>query len=103
MMQVFFRFLFPVLLISFQFAACSSEPAPVEGKSIYAKYCIECHGVDGKLQLNQASDLSKSALMKKDVSFIITNGRNTMQPFKKVLNEKQINLVVDYIMGFRGE
>jgi mono/diheme cytochrome c family protein len=100
-MQSVIRFMLLAFVIIFQLASCSDNEKSVDGKSIYTKYCIHCHGVDGKLQLNNAADLSKSALLENDVVKVVSDGRQTMQPFKTVLHEHQIKMVSEYIMDFR--
>ena len=64
--------------------APAPEAAPVnlEGKKTFETYCILCHGADGKLGLNGSKDLSISTLSIEEKITQITNGKNTMTPFK---------------------
>ncbi|MFN0274542.1 MAG: c-type cytochrome [Chitinophagales bacterium] len=69
----------------------------MSGKDIYTKYCKLCHGVDGKLGLSNAADLSISVLTTQEKINVITNGRKAMTPFKDQLTQEQIRLVTEYI------
>ncbi len=67
------------------------------GKSVYKTYCLQCHGAKGNLRLNGASDLTISELSLIDRIEVISNGRNTMLPYKNTLNDKQIAAVSRYL------
>lgn len=77
-----------------------SGAAAEAGRSIFKNYCVACHGVDGKLGLNGAGDLTVSELTLDERIQIITNGKNTMVPFKAVLSETQIQTVAEYTLNF---
>ena len=63
----------------------------------YKMFCAVCHGVDGKLNINGASDLSKSKLTKKGRIRIITKGKGLMTPFKGILSEDEIKDIAKYL------
>jgi len=72
-----------------------SNEAP-DGAKIYKQYCIVCHGVDGKLGLNDAKDLTVSKLTEAERIVQVTEGKNAMTPFKQVLSPEEIKAVVAY-------
>ena len=75
-------------------------PAPVDnvaaGEKIFRTYCITCHGIDGKLGLNGAKDLSISQLTTEERVVQVTKGKGLMTPFEGILNAEQIQQVVAY-------
>jgi cytochrome c5 len=71
------------------------------GKAVFNAYCIGCHGEDGKLGLNGSKDLSISTLVESDIRQIILNGKNAMSPYKKVLTEKEVDAVLEYVKTLR--
>ena len=66
------------------------------GEKVYRTYCIVCHGIDGKLELNGAKDLSISTIPVEERIAQITDGKGLMTPFKGILSEEQIKQVADY-------
>ena len=79
-------------------AHCSNSEEPITGKDIYQVYCVNCHGVDGRLATNAAIDLSQSRLPMDGRLEIIQNGRVTMMGFTGVLTESQIDSVAQYTL-----
>lgn len=75
----------------------------VHGKAIFTSYCAACHGQDGKLGLAGAKNLTTSTLTDEEIVNIITNGKNAMSPYKKVLNAEEIAAVAAYVKVFRGK
>lgn len=75
--------------------------ATADGASVFKKYCVLCHGVDGKLGLNGAKDITISQLTKPERVILITNGKNLMTPFKGVLTEAEIDAVAEYTMTLK--
>jgi mono/diheme cytochrome c family protein len=69
----------------------------VLGQDVYTKLCQNCHGVDGKLMLSGAKDLSISTLTKEEQILIITKGKNTMAAYESQLSQQQIEAVAAYI------
>lgn len=81
---------------------------------VYRRYCVSCHGNDGKAKTSKgkfshARDLS-DAQWQADVSDerifnSIMNGRNVrgnMPPFSDKLNEKEVNELVTFVRGLKG-
>jgi cytochrome c6 len=78
----------------------SDAPIAYSGVAIYQRYCVNCHGANGKLGLSGAKDLTQSKLTLDSRIQIITNGKNLMTPFKSLLNEGEINAVAEYSLTF---
>lgn len=70
------------------------------GKQIFRTHCVLCHGAKGDLQLNGAKVLGQSELTLKERIAVITNGRNVMTPFGKILSEEEIRQVAQYTFTF---
>ena len=79
-------------------AAAASAP---DGQKIFRTYCITCHGLDGKLALNGAKDLSVSEVPLDERIAQITNGKNLMTPFKGILTEEEIQAVAEYTLTLK--
>jgi mono/diheme cytochrome c family protein len=80
-----------------EIAEKKGKPTVISGKDIYTKYCKLCHGVDGKLGISNAADLSISILTPAEKINVITNGRKGMTPFKGQLTAEEIQLVAAYV------
>src|SRR5690606_10680661 len=77
----------------------NKETALANGKAIYTQVCTACHGVDGKLGVSDAKDLSLSTLQHDAVVSMITNGKGLMQSYKGLLSEQEIEAVASYVEG----
>lgn len=71
------------------------------GEKIFRTYCITCHGIDGKLELNGAKDLSISEVPLEERINQVTNGKGLMTPFKGILSDEQIQHVSEYTMSLK--
>jgi len=82
---------------------------------VYRRYCVSCHGSDGKAktskgQYSHARDLT-DAQWQADVSDerifnSIMNGRNqrgNMPAFADKINEKEVNSLVSFVRGFKSQ
>lgn len=78
-----------------------STSAAVDGQAIYKKYCILCHGADGKLGINGAKDITVSTLTEAERSLLIKTGKNTMTPFEGVLTPEEIQAVAAFSMTIK--
>ncbi|MBL7796773.1 MAG: cytochrome c [Saprospiraceae bacterium] len=67
-----------------------------DGKAIFRKHCVTCHGADGTLGLNGAGDLTKSVLTQEARITQITKGKNLMTPFEGILSPEEIRAVAAY-------
>ena len=95
----------------------SAESAATKERTatqLYRRYCVSCHGNDGKSKtskgrFNHARDLT-DAQWQSDVSDerifnSIMNGRDVsgnMPAFARKLNEKEINSLVTFVRGLKG-
>jgi mono/diheme cytochrome c family protein len=80
----------------------SETPVSLEtGEHVYKKYCILCHGSDGKLGVNGAKDLTISKLTLDERIIQINNGKNAMTPFKGILDPGEIKSVAMYTMNLK--
>ena len=68
----------------------------VDGAKVYKQYCVTCHGVTGDMGASGAFDLVTSKLSLEEKIAVITNGRNTMTPFKGLLSDAKIKAVAEY-------
>lgn len=108
-----FHFFFLFLILSDLVAACGNQStgprsqatsvaaAPAEeyspdGMAVFRKYCVTCHGADGKLGLSGAKDLTLSSLSLDERIQIITNGKKLMTPFGELLSPAEIKAVAEY-------
>jgi len=95
----------------------SAEPAPSNERTaaqLYRRYCVSCHGLDGKSttskgRFNHARDLTdpqwQDDVSDERIFNSIMNGRDVsgnMPPFSKKLNEKEINSLVTFVRGLKG-
>ena len=69
-----------------------------EGASIFEKNCKLCHGIDGRLGLNGAKDLTISQVSLMERVKIITHGKNLMTPFGTLLSPEEIDSVAEYTL-----
>ena len=88
-------------------AAAEIPPAELsevedEGKKLYLQYCVSCHGIDGKLGLSGATDLTQSELDLEQIQAIIRDGRKNMPPYKDVLTDEEIKKVGEYVMSLHN-
>ncbi len=75
----------------------------LDGAAIFRKYCVTCHGSNGKLGMSGAKDLSVSALSLEDRVALITNGRGLMASYRDILSEEQIKAVAEYTLQLRQQ
>ncbi|MFK7810161.1 MAG: cytochrome c [Saprospiraceae bacterium] len=78
-----------------------ADIATVNGKQIYKNYCGICHGITGDLNVNGATDLTKSELPMNERVAQVYHGRGLMTPFKGLLKGKEIVAVTQYIEDLR--
>lgn len=101
-----------ILLISglalFLFYSCrqaNDRPTAKQTKPeeivLYNKYCKGCHGKEGDLEFSGASNLKTSVLEYEEVMAVIANGRGNMMPYNKVLTERHMQLLTEYVMDLR--
>lgn len=98
------------ICVTFMWISCSSPETQgagaaadknLNGSAIFRKNCVVCHGIDGKLGMNGAKDLSASILPLEERINTITNGRNVMTPFKGLLSPEEIKAVAEYTLSLK--
>jgi len=75
----------------------------IDGGKVYKQYCVTCHGVTGDMGASGAFDLTTTKLTLDEKIAVITNGRNTMTPFKGLLSEAKIKAVAEYTETLQKE
>ncbi len=82
-------------------SSAPAEEAAPDGQKIFRTYCVTCHGLDGKLALNGAKDLTVSEVPLEERIVQVTEGKNLMTPFKGILSEEEIQAVAEYTMTLK--
>jgi len=104
------RYLAFIAVLAFAVFACGGESPKennptkktkpkkkkVDGEKVYKQYCVTCHGVYGDMGASGAFNLTESKLTLDEKVDVITNGRNTMTPFKGLLSDAKIKAVAEY-------
>jgi cytochrome c6 len=109
-----------ILVCASSFAAKGSNGQNSAGSKtrpasqVYRRYCISCHGPDGKAQTSKgkfshARDLSDvewhGQVTDERIFNSIMNGRNVrgnMPAFANKLNEKEVNALVEFVRGLKS-
>lgn len=74
-----------------------SDLAAIDGKKKYKLFCTPCHGMDGKMAINGAKDLTKVKTSLEENVAQIYHGKALMTPFKGVLKDAEIVAVANYV------
>jgi len=82
-------------------AADAPLEASIHGKALYNNYCTVCHGQYGDAGMSGAKNLKISTLTQQEVVAIITNGKGTMPAYAKIMSEKEIACVTEYVISLR--
>jgi mono/diheme cytochrome c family protein len=74
------------------------------GESQYRMKCTLCHGPDGsgsslgrKMKVHDLRSPEVQKMSDADLTYIISNGKNNMPPFKNKLGPEQIPQVLNYV------
>lgn len=78
-------------------AVSSSDLEAIDGKKKYKLFCTPCHGMDGKMAINGAKDLTKVKTSLEENVAQIYHGKGLMTPFKGVLKDAEIVAVANYV------
>lgn len=77
-------------------SAESGQTASIDGKTIYQRECVLCHGEAGDKGVAGSANLTQSVLLLDERVYVITHGRGIMQPFKNKLTPGEIEAVARY-------
>src|SRR5262249_60853974 len=100
-----------VLAAAPHFSSAAGDPA--KGKALFEKYCVACHGPQGKgdgpagrMLKPPAADFTSAASKKKseaELAQIVENGKpgTAMGPWKGQLSPAELTDVVGYLMTLR--
>jgi mono/diheme cytochrome c family protein len=93
--------------------AVTASAVPAKGKAAYEKYCLVCHGPQGKgdgpagkALKPPAADFRSEGSKKKpkaDLLQIVENGKpgTAMGPWKNQLSQAELNELMEYVMTLR--
>ena len=91
--------LFILSICAFIVFACADKKGKssgIDGKVLYKQNCVICHGLDGKLGINNSKDLTKSPLTMDERVAIVKDGKGTMTPFSGIMSQEEIEAVAKY-------
>jgi mono/diheme cytochrome c family protein len=74
--------------------------ASVDGKAVYQKNCIACHGVNGDMGVSGAANLAESKLTIAERVTVLKNGREgtAMVSYSSLLDEDEMKAVAEYTL-----
>jgi cytochrome c6 len=90
-----------LLVVVMACGAKNSKSAEPDGAKIYKINCVICHGIDGKLGINGAKDLTASPMTLKERIQNITYGAGTMTAYKDILSTEEIEAVAQYTLTLK--
>jgi cytochrome c6 len=74
----------------------------VEKETLFRTNCASCHGMDGKLGLSGAKDLTQTKLTNTQLKKLIQKGKNGMPPFEDLIPEaNKIEALVETINALK--
>ena len=109
--------LFPLVIVAGFFAAVAVKANNNTARTapqLYRKYCISCHGSDGRAKTSKgkfshARDLTEASWQEEvsDARIFnsIMNGRNVrgnMPAFSNKLSEKEVETLVEFVRRLKG-
>lgn len=72
------------------------------GKVMYQKYCVSCHGEDGKRGLAGAKDLTLSKMDSSAIVRLLQNGKNGMpRQIQYFQSEEEVESTIKYLKSLR--
>ena len=73
-----------------------------EARNVFTLHCVSCHGVDGKLGVSDAADLSVSTLNDATIKTTILNGNDKgMMPYRDLLQPREVEGLVNFVKTLR--
>ncbi len=82
-------------------ACAPSGGSKIDAAKLYKQHCVICHGIDGKLGINGAKDITESPMTMKERIDNITFGAGTMTPFKDILSKDEIKALAKYTLTLK--
>ncbi|MBA4053889.1 MAG: hypothetical protein C0490_04180 [Marivirga sp.] len=73
------------------------QTASLSGQEIFNSTCAQCHGVDGKLGIMGATDLSSVQLEQDRIVLAVKSGKGLMVGYRHTLTDEQIQAVSEYV------
>ena len=73
----------------------------IKSGKLYKIHCAICHGINGKMKINGAKDLTKSTIPLEEAVAQVYFGKGLMNPFKGKLKDAEIVAVCKYIEEMR--
>lgn len=96
------RYHYAFLLLSSVSIACGEKNRkPYPANALFKQYCSNCHGLDGNLAINGAVKLQFSSLSLEERKLVISQGRNAMTGFSKILSPEEIDSIANYTLTFK--
>lgn len=86
-------------IIGFLAFSCADKKAKtsgVDGRKVFKQNCVVCHGLDGKLGLNDSKDLTLSKMSVDERKAIVKNGKGKMVGLGSLLSPAEIQAVAEY-------
>ena len=78
-----------------------NEQTVIEGRRIFVKHCVECHGFDARGE--EGSDLHDLRAGDRVIRQIITGGiKGEMPAYGKALNEADVRALIGYLRTLRN-
>jgi len=75
----------------------SADLSGIDAKKLFRGKCGSCHGLNGKLGLNGAGDLTQSKLSIEESIALMYYGRNMMTEFNGILSSAEMMAVAKYV------
>jgi len=88
-------------VVAFSCADKKAKTSGVDGRKVYKSNCVICHGIDGKLGVNDSKDLTLSKMSLDERKAIIKNGKGKMIGLGAVLKPEEIQAVAEYTLKFK--
>ncbi|HKP81694.1 MAG TPA: c-type cytochrome [Pyrinomonadaceae bacterium] len=113
-MRTYTLMLLAVVFLSSLVSAAKSATNARTAPQLYRRYCISCHGTDGKAKTSKgrfshARDLTDpqwhADVSDERIFNSIMNGRDisgNMPAFANKMNEKEVELLVTFVRGLKG-
>lgn len=82
-------------------ASASNYDLAAHGQALYQRNCVMCHGENGALKYNGASNLQESELAMAGVQAMVKNGVAGKMPAYPGYSEQELQAVATYVLTLR--